>query len=56
MHVYKDLRVLFERKNSSKTTHMKGENFHRVKGKAKEVPLHEEGKLSIAYEEKVQRL
>ena len=30
--------------------------MHRVKGKAKEVPLHEEGKLSIAYEEKVQRL
>ena len=30
--------------------------MHIVKGKAKEVPLHEEGKLSIAYEEKVQRL
>ena len=30
--------------------------MHRVKEKAKEVLLHEEGKLSIAYEEKVQRL
>ena len=35
---------------------MKGENFPRIKGKAKEVPLHEEGKLSIAYDEKVKRL
>ena len=30
--------------------------MHRVKGKAKEVSLHEEGKISIAYEEEVQRL
>ena len=48
MHVWEEIRVLFERGNTSQITLMKGETCIESRGKLRKLLFYERGKLFIA--------